>query len=153
MDSNLVSNLKPNDLVFGVPLIVGAKKGLPNFNEFAMQSVFNITRKAQLWRPTATADRPPWRTNVMYILSVSNAFGVETWNSYRTNYTRPVTIYVTNMLAMAFTMTPVCGGLSRPRSRPGNTRGRSSRFRIRPMPIGRVPATVPRRTLAPCLCP
>ena len=41
---------QPNALVFGVPLIIGAKKGLPNFNQFAMQNLFQLGRKLQVTR-------------------------------------------------------------------------------------------------------
>ena len=36
--------------VYGVPWIIGAKKGFPNFNKFAMQDVVQITRKLQIAR-------------------------------------------------------------------------------------------------------
>ena len=39
----------------------------------------------------------------MFNLSLSNHFGVECWNSYRSNYTRPIDIYVTNFLVMTLT--------------------------------------------------
>jgi hypothetical protein len=78
----------------GIPLVVGAKKGLPNFNEFAMWSEFLVSRKLQLTR-TAT-NLPPNSTNLMFTLSISNNFGVELWNSYRAAYPRPVTITIVN---------------------------------------------------------
>ena len=34
-------------LVAGTPVIVGAKKGYPNFNEYAMQTVFSLSRKLE----------------------------------------------------------------------------------------------------------
>ena len=36
--------------VFGVPWIIGAKKGFPNFNEFYMESAFQLTRKIMVTR-------------------------------------------------------------------------------------------------------
>jgi predicted enzyme related to lactoylglutathione lyase len=67
-----------NDL--GLPAIVGAKKGIPNFNEYVLQSAFQITRKLEMVRPTTNS--LPNQTNQLMILAVSNVFGVETWNSY-----------------------------------------------------------------------
>jgi len=78
----------------GIPLVVGAKKGFPNFNEFAMWSEFLVSRKLQLTR-TAT-NLPPNSTNLMYTLSISNLFGVELWNSYQAAYPRATTITISN---------------------------------------------------------
>ena len=76
--------------VYGVPWLIGAKKGLPNFNEVAMDSTFKITRKIQVTRPQNYARGTPrvgWQTNMMYVIGVSNAVGVEAWNSYHSDYT------------------------------------------------------------------
>ena len=35
----------------GIPLVIGAKKGFPNFNEYTMWSEFLVTRKLELTRP------------------------------------------------------------------------------------------------------
>ena len=92
-----VSNLATN--VYGVPWIIAAKKGFPNFNAFEMENVFQIFRKLQLSRPS---------TNVTYLsnpgayafsqqltVAITNMFGVECWNSYQADYTNnPVEIFV-----------------------------------------------------------
>jgi hypothetical protein len=70
-------------MLVGVPLVIGAKKGLPNFNEFSMQSVIQIQRKLQF---TKDKDGVLVSTNQMYYIGVSNMCGVEAWNSYVTNY-------------------------------------------------------------------
>ena len=55
----------------------------PNFNEFAMESVFQLTRKLQVTRPsTNVTHQRIIRYNQMFNLSLSNQFGVECWNSY-----------------------------------------------------------------------
>ncbi len=89
--------------VYGVPWVIGAKKGLPNFNEFAMQSIFQITRKLEVVRPSQGAPKQTWRTNMMYLVAITNVIGVEAWNSYRTNFDRAVDIYVTDDLTMVLT--------------------------------------------------
>ena len=101
--STVVAALQPNDLVFGVPLIIGAKKGLPNFNEFAMQSGFQLMRKLQVTRSSTNAPASTYQINQMFGLGVTNQFGVECWNSYSSNYTRPMNIYVTNYLTVTLT--------------------------------------------------
>src|ERR1039458_9673100 len=101
--SNVVAALKPNDLLFGVPLIIGAKKGFPNFNEFAMESAFQLARKLQVTRTSPTASPNTYSYNQMLILSITNQLGVECWNSYNNDYTRPVNIFVTDYLVMTLT--------------------------------------------------
>jgi hypothetical protein len=83
--------------VYGVPWIIGAKKGFPNFNEFAMENAFQLTRKLQVTRPGADARYPSqYQFNQMFDLSVSNQLGVECWNSYTNNFNDSVDIYVTD---------------------------------------------------------
>jgi hypothetical protein len=96
--------------VFGVPMIIGAKKGFPNFNEFYMESAFQLTRKLMVTRQSTNVPSPApdptssfWGYYEMFNLSLTNQFGVECWNSYRSNYTRPIDIYVTNFLVMTLT--------------------------------------------------
>jgi hypothetical protein len=75
--------------VYGVPWIIGAKKGLPNFNKFGMQSVVQITRKLQIKRnkiPIQSVLTDFDYTNQLYVFSISNSIGVECWNSYNSNY-------------------------------------------------------------------
>jgi hypothetical protein len=77
----------PNGVnVYGVPWIIGAKKGFPNFNEFSMLTLVGIDRKLEITRPSFDASLSLYSTNQMYILSISNSLGVECWNSYATNY-------------------------------------------------------------------
>lgn len=89
--------------VYGVPWVVGAKKGLPNFNEFSMHSLFEITRKLQITRPSVGAPKSDWETNIMYTVGVSNAIGIEAWNSYRNDFTNPVVIRVAGDVTMVLT--------------------------------------------------
>jgi hypothetical protein len=96
--------------VFGVPMIIGAKKGLPNFNEFYMESAFQLTRKLMVTRQSTNVPSPApdptssfWGYYEMFNLSLTNQFGVECWNSYRSNYTRPTDIFVNDYLTMTLT--------------------------------------------------
>ena len=80
-----VINLATN--VYGVPWVIGAKKGFPNFNEFSLESSFQISRKLQFTRNTNTTPFQ-YASNQMYIMSISNYYGVECWNSYTSSYPR-----------------------------------------------------------------
>ncbi|MEI2727028.1 MAG: hypothetical protein V9H26_27070 [Verrucomicrobiota bacterium] len=103
--TNAVSALLPDDLVFGVPLVIGAKQGFPNFNEFSMQNVLEITRKLQVTRTSMDPSARPTATNMMYVIGISNEFGLEAWNSYTTNFNRQLDVYVTNTLVIGVTNT------------------------------------------------
>jgi len=102
-DASSAASVRRDGLVFGVPPVIGAKKGFPNFNEFAMQSVVQVTRKLEVVRSSFSAPQSEWRTNMMFVLGISNVLGVEMWNSYRSNYSRPVDIHATNFLTMTLT--------------------------------------------------
>ena len=94
--------LQPNDNVYSVPLIIGAKKGFPNFNEFSMAIVSQFTRNVQIVK-TASKSPSQWNYYAQYVVGISNVFGVELWNSYTSTYPRDVSIYVMNELTMTFT--------------------------------------------------
>jgi hypothetical protein len=94
--------------VYGVPWIIGAKKGLPNFNEFSMQDVVQVTRKLQLTRPDTNS--LPTGTNQMYVFSVTNSLGVEFWNAYTNGYTNTwsasgIQVVVNDFLSMQLALT------------------------------------------------
>jgi hypothetical protein len=78
----------PNDMVYGFPVVVGAKKGFPNFNEFAMETMIQITRKLEFRRPDSNPTAAVNQTNQMLLLCISNVFGMEAWNSYLAAYPR-----------------------------------------------------------------
>src|SRR6185503_5944520 len=91
---NLPVNFLSDDLVYGVPLVVAARKGLPNFNECSMDSVFAITRMIELAKSAPGGQSMIQQTNQFFTMNVSLASGAEFWNSYRSNYTRPADILV-----------------------------------------------------------
>jgi hypothetical protein len=98
-----ITNVLEN--VYGVPWIIGAKKGFPNFNKFAMQDVVQITRKLQIRRskiPTTSISDFMY-TNQLYIFSISNSIGMDCWNSYGNWYTNQVQIVVRDNLSMMLT--------------------------------------------------
>jgi hypothetical protein len=76
--------------VYGVPWIIGVKKGFPNFNEFSMENIVGINRRLQVTRPTTNSqfgvDFAVFHTNQMYSMIITNSLGVECWNSYGNDY-------------------------------------------------------------------
>jgi hypothetical protein len=86
--------------MYGVPWVIGAKKGFPNFNEVSMENPLKVTRKLQFTNATAM---PPWTTNQIYNFWITNSFGVEVWNSYTNAYGRPLRLVVTNELTVVVT--------------------------------------------------
>jgi hypothetical protein len=70
--------------IYGVPWIIGAKKGFPNFNEFSMENSIQVTRKLQVKRQINPPPIAPsnYQTNQMYSFCITNFYGIECWNSY-----------------------------------------------------------------------
>ncbi|HXF11180.1 MAG TPA: hypothetical protein VN625_10380, partial [Desulfuromonadaceae bacterium] len=80
--------------VYGVPWIIGAKKYIPNFNEFAIETSVHVERKLEVMRDTNTSPPTMLRTNQMYVMSISNWLGVESWNSYSNQYPSPFALTI-----------------------------------------------------------
>jgi hypothetical protein len=90
--------------VYGVPWIIGAKKGLPNFNQFSMVNAVQVTRKLMLSRNNTNADSTTiYKTNQMYVMSITNNLGISFWNSYSNDYPRPLTVYASDWIQMTLT--------------------------------------------------
>jgi len=89
--------------VYGVPWVVGVKSGLPNFNEFAMQTVFDVTRKVKIRKPSLQARPDQFQTNQLYIISLTNVLAAEFWNSYRADFTNPVLVRISGDVTMVLT--------------------------------------------------
>jgi hypothetical protein len=86
---------------YGIPMVIAARKGFPNFNELTIRSDITVTRKLQVERNEPP--RPgvfPVGTNQMYLVGLSNYFGLEAWNSYAARYPRAATITVSNFATM-----------------------------------------------------
>ena len=117
--SNAFGNLDKIN-IYGVPCVIGAKKGLPNFNEYSLQTGVRVTRKLQFLK-LANASTP-YRTNQMYIFSITNFLGVEAWNSYTQAFPRAVQIIATNFATIRLTnengVIPV--SINPPLLQPGN---------------------------------
>ena len=85
-----------NRVLLGVPMVVGAKKGLPNLNEVQFLSRFRLQRKLEFWKQNVNQTSASV-TNQQLLADLSNELAVELWNSYTNGYTRPLRIEVTNI--------------------------------------------------------
>jgi len=78
--TGLINTVRSNPRVnaFGVPWVIGVRKGLPNFNEFLLESSVQVTRRMQAFKDSGN--------NVLfqqaYEIGVSNLMALEAWNSY-----------------------------------------------------------------------
>ena len=84
--------------IYGLPWVIGAKKGFPSFNEFSMDNPLEVSRKLEF--TNGVTRRPPWTTNQIFDVSITNTFGFEAWNPYTNSYNRPVSVTVSNELSI-----------------------------------------------------
>ena len=92
--------------VYGVPWIIGAKKGFPNFNQLSMVTAAQVTRKLEVSRNSYNPATASYTTNAQYIMSISNSLGLSFWNSYNADYiphTGPLHIYASDAVNMVLT--------------------------------------------------
>lgn len=92
-----------DSVVYDVPLLIGAKKGFPNFNEFSLQNVAQVTRKLEVRKPPGRPNDRPIETNQMYLIGLSNSFGIEAWNSYTQDFPRPLRLTVSGEFRLMLT--------------------------------------------------
>ena len=102
-DDSPITNANGPVNVYGVPWVVGVKKGLPNFNQFSLLSAAQFTRKLEILRSSTVPATAMYVTNQMYIIGISNALGVSFWNSYSAAYPRPLTVFVSDVLSTTLT--------------------------------------------------
>lgn len=99
--STVDNPVRTNINMYGVPWVIGAKKGFPNFNEFSMDNSLSVVRKLQFTNSTGMGPATdPWITNQVYDLTITNSYGAEFWNSYTNMYGRPLRLVVTNEMSV-----------------------------------------------------
>jgi len=86
--------------VYGLPWVIGAKKGFPNFNEFSMENPLTVSRKLTF---TNSNGMRPWTTNQVFDFAITNSFGLEAWNSYTNFYGRSLRLVASNELSITVT--------------------------------------------------
>jgi hypothetical protein len=102
-----------DDNAWGIPWVVAAEKGLPQFNQYSYNSRALFTRKLLFVRygtPAApVTNRPPEFTNQFYCMSISNNLGMDAWNAYPSNFTGSkayggyTTCYISNFVTIQVT--------------------------------------------------
>ncbi len=98
-DPSLPPRLYPNVNVFGQAVVIGAKKGWPNFNEVAVDVKAEVTRKLEFVK--AKLDGEVVATNQMHLLGLQGLFGVEAWNSYSNTFPRALRWHVSMQSQLA----------------------------------------------------
>ena len=76
---------------YGQHMVIGAKKGFPNFNELALNSRVEFSRKISLTKQNPLSTNII-ATNQMYLVGLEQRWGMEAWNSYTSTYPRNLTI-------------------------------------------------------------
>ncbi|MBR4248903.1 MAG: hypothetical protein IKQ24_01975 [Verrucomicrobia bacterium] len=90
--------------LIGMPWIIAARKGYPNFNEQEVLTDIQLTRKIGLTRRNAGSIFNVQDMWVQYVLSISNRLAFEGWNSYmdrQYEFRRPLKLYMTNQVTTA----------------------------------------------------
>lgn len=87
--------------VYGVPWVISARKGFPNFNEFLLKTTVQVTRRLEAVKDSPTDTTPVF--NQLYEIGISNLFGLESWNSYTQAYPGQLNLRLTNSCALALT--------------------------------------------------
>jgi hypothetical protein len=89
---------------YGVPWIIGAKKGFPSLNEIGLATRAEVTRKLLITRPpNARSPGAGWTTNLQYSVALSNSIALEAWNSFSSNYPGTVRMHINGDLLMIVT--------------------------------------------------
>jgi hypothetical protein len=89
-------------MVAGIPVVVAARKGFPNFNKFEVQNSVTVARRLRFER-LAGNPMPLFNTNQSYTLTITNSFGAQAWNSYSNQFTRPVRMFVVGEIYLTLT--------------------------------------------------
>jgi hypothetical protein len=82
-DRAALNSTTRNQYVYGIPILIGAKKGFPNFNEYVLQTIAQVERKVNIEKRGTVVI-----TNQVFFMGISNVFGVEAWNSYTNPFPR-----------------------------------------------------------------
>ena len=112
--------------VFGVPWVVGAKKGMPNFNEFHLQNSAQGTRYLRVAKSSPIDRTPVYQQS--WVIGISNSLGAEIWNSDTQAFPFPLELRLTNRCAVSLTRAAIPAGawvaaardppIAHPRTRP-----------------------------------
>jgi hypothetical protein len=102
-------------MVYNVPLVIGARKGLPNFDEFTVDTQIQAARKLIYHRLGTFATTPINEIDPAYLLAITNVVGLQAWNSYSAAFPRPLQMQVWPDISVLITNTRT-GSLLNPTS-------------------------------------
>ena len=79
--------------IYGVPWIIGVKKGFPGFDQFDSRNDVMLTRKIEVTRdrlvPYTSVNASLFHTNQSFVMAITNHIGFAFWNSYSSDYLSP----------------------------------------------------------------
>jgi hypothetical protein len=76
----------------GQHLLIGAKKGHPNFNELTLQTTAEVARKLEVAKGSLGGSPNTNSPNQMFMVALAQRWGIEAWNSYTNEYTPTINI-------------------------------------------------------------
>lgn len=85
--NTVAGTILTNNNFYGQHMVIGAKKGHPNFNELALQANVGVSRKLNATRQNVTSTNL-LGTNQMFVVNMEHRWGMEAWNSYSAAYGR-----------------------------------------------------------------
>ncbi len=108
------NNPATNLNIYGVPWVVGTKKGFPTLEEAFWQTSIDVTRRVRVVKNTQTvlaANELPGpgksrSLDLQYVLHVTNQMGADAINAYKTPFTRPTRVIATNIVEYRFGYRP-----------------------------------------------
>jgi hypothetical protein len=95
--------LSPLVNIYGVPWIIGAKKGFPGLNQFSMVNSAYFQRRLEVQRNVQTG--VVLSTNQLIQMNIANNPAISFWNSYSNDYVAngSLIIFATNAVQMTLT--------------------------------------------------
>jgi len=98
-----------NRNIYGMPWVIGAKKGYPNFNQASFRTDVFLQRVLLLTKAHA-GDASLQKIEQLWDLDVSNTVQMSAWNSYTPTFPRPLELRMTNESSYLVSTTPNASG-------------------------------------------
>lgn len=93
-DLRQLGTVQIRHMVYNVPLVIGARKGWPGFDEFAVDTQIQAARQLIFHRTAGSDTGPINEIDPVYLLTVTNVVGLQAWNSYATPFPRTLQMQV-----------------------------------------------------------
>jgi hypothetical protein len=111
--ASIASGQGANINLYGVPWVIGAKQGYPNFNGLAMSLISQVTRRLQVAKasPYGVVPNANWQILENQEVGVSNVIGATAWNPYTNPYPREIQIDLQCDVRMALAVSNAATGI------------------------------------------